>query len=257
MPRRLASNRSPEPCFGDYTSRILLSIAAVLTAAVMVAHIPGSETVEYTPWGQGDWSLHTGVGMITAHDVLTLYPNTQVIPDERGGAEEAAGAEQDADANAKPQGEVSVVDPDPEPDPRRRTFRSVATLGPDADKPRIIGGMQQLYLNVKYPKEARKQRIQGRVIVNFVVHETGHVSDIRVLRPLHPLCDSSVVRAVRNTIFVPAEENGERVAVRMALPVRFQLVDVPGPQNVEMNPARRAPTGTTTARATSTKPEGI
>lgn len=256
MPRRLASNRPPEPFFGDYTSRVLLSMAAVLSATMMVAHIPGSEAIEYTPWGQGIWSEHRG-GTITAHDVLTLYPNAQVIPAEGAGGEEIVRAEQESDANAKPRGDVNLVDPDPEPAPERRTFRSVATLGPDAHKPRIIGGMQQLYLNVKYPKEARKQRIQGRVIVNFVVHETGRVSDIQVLRALHPLCDSSVVQAVRNTIFVPAEENGERVAVRMALPVRFQLIDAPGLQDFETRPADNATAGTATAQAASTKPDGV
>jgi len=136
-------------------------------------------------------------------------------------------------------------------DPERRSFRSVATLSPDANKPRIVGGMQQLYLNVKYPKVAQEQHIQGRVILNFVVHETGRVSDINILRSLHPLCDSAVVRAVRETTFVPAEENGKRVAVRMALPVRFQLLGLPGLRDVQ-TPADEA-----TSRTASTEPQSL
>ena len=259
MPRRFASNRPPEPLFGDYTSRILLSVTAVLSVAVMIASIPGNETIEYTPWGRGEWSPNKGGGTISAHDVLTLYPSAQVISDIRAASEEVVLGDPASDVNARPQGEANVVEPEPEPE--RRTFRSVATLGPDANKPRIIGGMQQLYLNVTYPKEAQRQRIQGRVIVHFVVHKTGRVSDIEVLRPLHPLCDSSVVRAVRETMFVPAEENGERVAVRMALPVRFQLLNVPGPDDVETAPADEttagtATTGTATDRAAPPYPEG-
>jgi len=259
MSRRLASNRPPEPLFGDYTSRILFSLAAVLSVAVIITNLPGSETIEYTPWGRGEWSLNRGRGTISAHDVLTLYPSAQVISDVPAASEEAVPGDPASDLNARPQGDADGVEPEPESE--RRTFRSVATLGPDASKPRIIGGMQQLYLNVTYPKEAQRQRIQGRVIVHFVVHKTGRVSDIEVLRPLHPLCDSSVVRAVRETMFVPAEENGERVDVRMALPVRFQLLNVPGPDDFETTPADEttagtATAGTTTARAASPHPEG-
>ncbi len=229
MPHRLASSQAPEPLFSDYTSRILLALTAVLATAVVIANVPGSNGMQYTPWGQDDWSLNKGGGTIAAHDVLKLYPNAQVISNEKT-AEESAEKDQSTDGAAKASNRVSEVEP--QPDRKRRAFRSVATLGPDADKPRVLGGMQQLYLNVRYPQEAKENRIQGRVILNFVVHETGRVSDIQVLRSLHPLCDSAVVRAVRKTTFIPAEENGERVAVRMALPVRFQLLGLPGPEDI-------------------------
>lgn len=248
MPRRLAPHRCPEPLFSDYTSRILLALTAVLSTVVIIAYIPGTQTIQYTPWGQNEWGGDRA-GTIGAHDVLTLYPNAQVIPEEVASSERVGNADQRDAEEAGTVNEVLTVNTEREPE--RRSFRSVATLGPDANKPRIIGGMQQLYLNVKYPKEAQEQRIQGRVILNFVVHKTGRVSDITVLRSLHPLCDSAVVRAVRKTTFVPAEENGERVAVRMALPVRFQLLGLPGPEDVQ------SPTGKATTRTASAETKNL
>lgn len=248
MPRRLATDRSPEPLFGDYASRILLALTAVLSTAVIIAHIPGSQTIPYTPWGENEWGGNR-TGTVGAHDMLTLYPDVQVRTQEVTSSDGRVDTDQRDAREARTTSETSKITTEPEPE--RRSFRSVATLGPDANKPRIVGGMKQLYLNVEYPKEAQQQHIQGRVILNFVVHETGRVSDITVLRSLHPLCDSAVVRAVRNTTFVPAEENGKRVAVRMALPVRFQLLGLPGLEDVQ------TPTDEPTTRTASAEPQDL
>jgi protein TonB len=256
MPRRFALTRSPQPLLNDYTSRILLSIAAVLSVAVMVAHVPGNETIDYTPWGRGEWSETKGSGMISSGDVLNLYPNALVVSSEAS-TEDVNQPDPGDDGHDNPQVEAIAVEISETPESNRRPIRSVATLGPDASRPRILGGMQRLYLNVKYPEEAQRQRIEGRVVVTFVVHETGAVSDIDVHRALHPLCDSSVVRAVRQTTFMPAEENGKRVAVRMELPVRFQLVDSPRPRDHQSGPTKDASMpGRTTARAASTVESG-
>jgi hypothetical protein len=49
------------------------------------------------------------------------------------------------------------------------------------------------------------------------------VRDIEVAKPLHPLCDSAAVRALRSVQFTPANHDGEIVPIRMHLPVRFKL----------------------------------
>lgn len=92
-------------------------------------------------------------------------------------------------------------------------------------QPSIIGGLNSLYLRIRYPKAARDAGIQGRVVLSFIVETDGSTSDIQVLESLHPLCDRAAVEAVAETHFTPAVQHGRRVRVRMHLPIRFVLID--------------------------------
>ncbi len=89
--------------------------------------------------------------------------------------------------------------------------------------PELIGGLQALYEKIHYPEAAREQGIEGRVIVSFVVDETGRVRDARVVRGVHEALDQAVLQALQEVRFKPAQKDGLPVAVRMALPVVFQL----------------------------------
>lgn len=93
--------------------------------------------------------------------------------------------------------------------------------------PDIVGGVGAFYINIIYPEEAARQGIEGRLLLQFTVETDGRPTNIQVLKPLHPLCDSAAVRALRETSFIPGKQNGVRVRVNMRLPVRFQLIDNP------------------------------
>lgn len=111
--------------------------------------------------------------------------------------------------------------------PNRPPLTSIAQLAPE-EQPRIMGGMGALYLNIEYPRAARDQGIEGRLFLTFTVRPDGRTEDIRVRKPLHPLCDSAAVRAVRSVRFAPGRQEGRAVPVRMTLPVRFQLTRTSG-----------------------------
>jgi protein TonB len=96
--------------------------------------------------------------------------------------------------------------------------------------PAIRGGLGAYYINIEYPPEAIERQIEGRLVLRFVVGTDGQASDVVVMKSLHPLCDSAAVQALRRTRFVVGRQNGEKVAVRMQLPVRFRLVG-PGQQS--------------------------
>lgn len=91
--------------------------------------------------------------------------------------------------------------------------------------PDIQGGIGAYYINIEYPEEARLRGIQGRLVLFFVVEPDGMPSNISIGKPLHPLCDSAAVQALRQTVFIPGHHNGKPVRVRMRLPVSFQLLD--------------------------------
>lgn len=98
------------------------------------------------------------------------------------------------------------------------------------EPPTFPGGlpalMQFLSDNVKYPKEAEKNGVQGRVLVGFIVDVDGAISESRVDHSASPLLDREALRVVR---LMPAwnpainKNTGKPVKVRYLLPVTFRL----------------------------------
>lgn len=94
--------------------------------------------------------------------------------------------------------------------------------------PQFPGGqgelMKFLRNNIKYPAEAQKKKIEGLVIVTFVVNKKGRIIDPTVERSAHPLLDAEALRVVkRMPKWTPGRMNGEPVNVKYALPVTFKL----------------------------------
>ena len=84
--------------------------------------------------------------------------------------------------------------------------------------------MQYLKENVKYPPQAEREGIEGRVVCSFVVLEDGTVSDIEVAISVHPLLDNEVVRVLGlMPKWIPGKQKGMPMKVRYSLPVTFRL----------------------------------
>lgn len=94
--------------------------------------------------------------------------------------------------------------------------------------PRFPGGngelMSYLSRSLRYPAAAQKKKIEGRVVVSFVVGLDGSVSDVKVVRPVDPLLDREAVRVVeRMPKWQPGKQDGKPVRVRYNIPVSFKL----------------------------------
>lgn len=94
--------------------------------------------------------------------------------------------------------------------------------------PKYPGGNKELmtYIanNVKYPEEAKKNKIQGRVFVSFVVEKDGSIGDVKVLRGIGGGCDEESIRVVENMPnWVPGMQRGKAVRVAYNLPIKFAL----------------------------------
>ncbi len=78
---------------------------------------------------------------------------------------------------------------------------------------------------IKYPAAAKEKKIEGQVVVSFLVDKTGKVSDAQVLKSADPLLDAEALRAVQSSPdWTPATDNqANPIAVRYNLPVNFQL----------------------------------
>ena len=76
--------------------------------------------------------------------------------------------------------------------------------------------------NTVYPEEARKQDLSGRVVLTFYIEEDGSVSNVKVLKSVHPLLDSEAVRVVSSMPkWTPGTRDGRPVRQRMGLPITF------------------------------------
>ncbi len=84
--------------------------------------------------------------------------------------------------------------------------------------------MQFIKDNLKYPQIAKENGIQGRVILQFVVDETGKVIDPKVIRSIDPSLDTEAIRLVLSMPrWIPGMQDGKAVAVRYTIPVIFKL----------------------------------
>ena len=78
--------------------------------------------------------------------------------------------------------------------------------------------------NTIYPDSAKKNNIQGKVVVKFVVQKDGSVSNIEVLKPVSPLLDKEAIRVVGTLKFEnPGKLKGKPVAVWYMVPITFAL----------------------------------
>jgi TonB family protein len=88
------------------------------------------------------------------------------------------------------------------------------------------GLMQWLANNINYPKETAEKGIQGRVIVKFVVNETGAITNAEIVRSLDSLADAEALRVVNSMPnWIPGKQNGKEVPVYYVLPILFKLQD--------------------------------
>lgn len=105
-----------------------------------------------------------------------------------------------------------------------KTFTAVEQM------PEFPGGTaaltQFLSANIHYPETARKNNVQGKVIVKFVITRAGKIANAVVMRDIGDGCGAEALRVV-NTMpdWKPGKQNGMAVNVYYILPISFRLSD--------------------------------
>lgn len=81
-----------------------------------------------------------------------------------------------------------------------------------------------LVKNLKYPRQATRMGIDGRVFLSFVVDQAGKISDIKVARGIGGGCDEEAIRVLKNSPrWSPGMQRGRAVKSRMSLQILFKL----------------------------------
>ncbi len=84
--------------------------------------------------------------------------------------------------------------------------------------------IQFLQDNIRYPKQARKKKIEGEVVVQFIIDKDGKVTNVEVLHSVDPLLDQEAVRLIKSSPdWIPAQQNGKPVKSSRKQPIIFSL----------------------------------
>lgn len=115
--------------------------------------------------------------------------------------------------------------------PQHPTTYGDSTVFQIAEKmPIPAGGMEgwldYVSANLTYPSEAKDNGVEGTVYLSFIVSKTGEIADIELLRGIDPLMDQEAMRILSEAPkWYPGEQQGEKVAVKMRVPIRFKLAE--------------------------------
>ncbi|CAN5233319.1 hypothetical protein BH23BAC1_BH23BAC1_32590 [soil metagenome] len=102
----------------------------------------------------------------------------------------------------------------------------IFTVVEEAARPE--GGLDQYYQyiaqNLKYPAQARRMGVEGKVFVQFVVNKDGSISDVQAIKGIGAGCDEEAVRVIAaSPNWIPARQRGKEVKLRMVIPITFMF----------------------------------
>jgi periplasmic protein TonB len=90
-----------------------------------------------------------------------------------------------------------------------------------------LGGYQafykQLAKNMKYPSPAKRSGIEGKVIVEFVIAQSGRPINLKVIQGIGYGCNEEAIRVLSQITWQPGNQRGHAVPVKMTMPIYFKL----------------------------------
>ena len=94
--------------------------------------------------------------------------------------------------------------------------------------PEYPGGQAALFeylsKNIKYPADAEKKKVEGKVFVTFVVDTDGKITEVSLLRKVFPSLDAEAIRVISAMPnWIPGKQKGQAVRVKYTVPIMFRL----------------------------------
>jgi len=200
----------------------MIALAISLLLIISLIHLPIDDHLIRSGWRQSSWPNQPVLGL---SDIEYKEQTEEMLITILGVIDRHKKEEKPSDQIQEIITPASQVQMDTTNHNIVEPLKSMPILDFAEEMPGITGGIGAYYIHIEYPEEAKDKGIEGRLMLLFVVEPDGSTSDIEILQPLHPLCDSAAVQALRKTSFIPGQQNGKPVRVRMRLPVLFRLID--------------------------------
>jgi len=127
---------------------------------------------------------------------------------------------------------IDQSDPDPEMaignlEVPREILPDTAVFIAVEEMPEPLGGWSAFFAtlkkNLKYPRQAQRMGISGKVFIGFTVNQRGELTDLKVIKGLGYGCDEEATRVLSLTKWTPGKQRGRPVRVRMAQPINFRI----------------------------------
>lgn len=157
-----------------------------------------------------------------AEKLNIVEDNVELQPEELkvDNNDEGEGDEQKLEEILDETEEIAPPEINPRDNPEQ--FRIVS------DMPQFPGGavafLKWLNANLKYPANAQKAKIEGKVVAQFLVNEDGSITDIKLTKKLHPQCDNEALRVLKMMPrWTPGIENNKACRTRVCIPIVFKL----------------------------------
>jgi TonB family protein len=121
------------------------------------------------------------------------------------------------DPEAVPEEEIQTVDPQkvPKEPPEEEALPPIETM-PELTE----------FVEAEYPEEVYAEGIEGAVLLDLLVSDSGTVDSAAVVESLHPVLDSTAREAARQFRFTPAIAGGDSVPVLLQYEYRFSLREI-------------------------------
>lgn len=109
------------------------------------------------------------------------------------------------------------------------TFGETYSYEQISEAPEFKGGLRELYnfiaTNLRYPFDAQKIGVSGKVFVKFVVEKDGSIQDVFVLHSIFPSLDREAIDTIKKTSkkWNPGKQRGMLVRVFFTMPISFIL----------------------------------
>lgn len=89
--------------------------------------------------------------------------------------------------------------------------------------PEPAGGIESIQRKIIYPSEARRDKVEGKVIIKVFVDEAGSVRRAEIVKGIGSGCDEAAIAAVMSSRFRPGRMNGKVVKVQLTISLVFKL----------------------------------
>ena len=88
----------------------------------------------------------------------------------------------------------------------------------------MVEFMKWLTKNLKYPSAALRSKIEGKVMISFIVNTDGTISDIKVVKKAHRLLDAEALRVAKlMPKWEPGKDHGKVCRTMVAIPIVFEI----------------------------------
>ncbi len=89
--------------------------------------------------------------------------------------------------------------------------------------------LNYIYSHLRYPEEARKKKISGQVVIEFVIAYDGTIRNVELLRGFDRACDNAVIKVIEDMndlddLWTPAVLDNEYVSTYYTMPIGFKAL---------------------------------